>query len=114
MAMTDTPGQRGVRPAVPGLLRLGHVVAGRDRRRVLRVQLQPRLAPAAPARDARGIGTGLIFFKFSSTTGGAGSWIIDDIGFEADWYMDWKVNKNFTFSFRARTEPGEAVLQAFN
>ena len=46
-------GERGLRPAVPGLLRLGHVVAGRDRRGVLPVQLQPRLAPGPPAPDAQ-------------------------------------------------------------
>ncbi len=37
----------------PRLLRLGHLVAGRDRRRVLPVQLQPHLAPGAAAPDAQ-------------------------------------------------------------
>ena len=49
-----------------GLLRLGHVVAGRDRRRVLRLELEPDLAPAARAHASRAepIGTGLIFYDF--------------------------------------------------
>ena len=38
-----------------------------------------------------------------------------DVAFEMDAYMDWKVNKNFTFSFvGAYLNPGEAVQQAFN
>ena len=45
--------ERGFRFAAAGLLRLGHVVAGRDRRRVLPGQLQPELAPAAPPPDSQ-------------------------------------------------------------
>ena len=47
-----TAGQRSVRRTVHRLLRLGHLVAGRDRRRVFRLELEPDLAPAARARDA--------------------------------------------------------------
>ena len=37
-------GQRSIRPSAPWLLRLGHLMAGRDRRRVFPLQLQPHLA----------------------------------------------------------------------
>ena len=38
-----------------------------------------------------------------------------DLAFEVDWYMDWKINTNFTASFvAAYTDPGKAVQQAFD
>ena len=62
------------------------------------------------------IGTGLIFYKFLLDRPEAQGPEVtaDDIGFEADWYMDWSVNDNFTFSFvGAWLDPGRAVEQAF-
>jgi alginate export protein len=62
------------------------------------------------------VGTGLIFYKFLADKAvDLGPQVTDkDIAFEADWYMDWKVNKNFTFSFvAAYANPGKAVEQAF-
>jgi hypothetical protein len=47
-------GQRIIRPVAPRLLRLGHLVAGRDRRRLFPVELQPRDAPGARAPAAPG------------------------------------------------------------
>ena len=39
----------------------------------------------------------------------------DDIAFEMDWYMDWKLNQNFSVSFLgAFANPGELVAQAFD
>jgi alginate export protein len=63
------------------------------------------------------IGTGLIFYRFLLDRPEAQGPEVtsDDIGFEADWYMDWKVNDNFTFSFvGAYLNPGDAVQQAFD
>ena len=63
------------------------------------------------------IGTGLIFYKFladrpASVAPGATS---DDVAFEGDWYMDWKVNKNFTISFvGAFANPGKLVEQVYD
>jgi hypothetical protein len=37
----------------------------------------------------------------------------DKVGQELDWYMDWSVNDNFTFSFVAAVaDPGKAIEQA--
>ena len=37
------------------------------------------------------------------------------MAFELDWYLDWKVNQNFTFSFvGAYANPGLAVQQGFD
>jgi hypothetical protein len=63
------------------------------------------------------IGTGLIFYKFLLDKPAAlGPTVTSrDVAFEADWYMDWKVNKNFTFSFvGAFANPEKAVRQAFD
>jgi len=63
------------------------------------------------------IGTGLIYFNYTldqpdSYQGGVTS---NKLGQELDWYLDWRVNKWFTFSFvLARAKPGAAVKQAFN
>jgi len=62
------------------------------------------------------IGTGLIYFDYlldqpGSYQGGVAS---DKVAREINWYMDWKVNKMFTFSFvLARNNPGPAVEEAF-
>jgi hypothetical protein len=62
------------------------------------------------------IGTGLLFYKFladqpASVSPEATS---KDVAFETDWYMDWKVNKNFTFSFVAAfADPGRLVEQVY-
>lgn len=74
---------------------------------MLRLHTQPR--------DT--IETGLILFDYSldqpgSFQGGVRS---DDLGWEANWYMDWRVNARFTLSFvLARNQPGKAVEEAFN
>ncbi len=63
------------------------------------------------------VGTGLIFFKFLADKAAAyGPGVTsDDIAFEMDWYLDWKINKNFTASFvGAYNNPGELVAQAFD
>ena len=44
--------ERKFRRVVDRVLRLGHLVAGRDRRRVFRLELEPDLAPAARAHEA--------------------------------------------------------------
>jgi hypothetical protein len=61
------------------------------------------------------IGTGLIYFDYSldqpgSYQGGVSS---SKLAKEVNWYMDWSVNKMFTFSFvLARNSPGPAVDEA--
>jgi hypothetical protein len=63
------------------------------------------------------LGGGLILYKFLLDKPAAqGPGITsDDIGFEVDFYLDWKVNANFTFSFvGAYLNPGLAVQQAFD
>ena len=63
------------------------------------------------------LGTGLIFYKFLLDEPGAlGPGVTArDVAFEADWYVDWKVNENFTVSFvGAFANPGRAVQQAFD
>jgi hypothetical protein len=38
-----------------------------------------------------------------------------DVVFEVDWYMDWKVNRNFAFSFVAAfANPGKLVEQLYD
>ncbi|HJS56776.1 MAG TPA: alginate export family protein [Vicinamibacteria bacterium] len=63
------------------------------------------------------IGTGLIFFKFLADKAAAvGPEVTSrDVAFEMDWYMDWKVSENFTFSFvGAFANPGELVEQLYD
>jgi hypothetical protein len=62
------------------------------------------------------IGTGLIVYTFRLDKPQAlGPEVTaSDVAFEMDWYLDWKVNQNFTFSFvGAYANPGLAVEQAF-
>jgi hypothetical protein len=63
------------------------------------------------------IGTGLLFFDFGldqPATFGEGV-TDEDVAFEVDWYMDWKLNQNFTLSFVAAfANPGPAFEQAFD
>ena len=74
-------------------------------------QVRLHLAP----NDA--IGTGIIFYKFLADQPAAiGPQITaKDLAVEVDWYMDWKVNKNFTFSFvGAFANPGKVVQQVYD
>jgi hypothetical protein len=74
-------------------------------------QVRLHLAP----NDA--IGTGLIFYKFRADKPAAvGPEVTSkDVAVELNWYMDWKVNKNFTFSFvGAFANPGKLVEQVYN
>jgi hypothetical protein len=62
------------------------------------------------------IATGLLFYKFLADKAAAvGPGVTSkDVAFEMDWYMDWKVNENFTFSFiGAFANPGKLVEQAY-
>ena len=73
-------------------------------------QVRLHLAPS------ESVGTGLLLYKFRLDKPGAlGPQVTaDDVAFELDWYLDWKANKNFTFSFvGAFADPGWAVEQAF-
>ena len=80
-----TADERSLRRAVHRLLRLGHLVAGRDRRRVLRLELEPDLAPAARARDAerRASRTGLIFYDFQLDNPASAGVTSDDVALRA-------------------------------
>jgi Alginate export len=63
------------------------------------------------------IGTGLLFyqFKLDQPASYAPGVTDSDLAFEIDWYMDWKINKNFTASLLgAYADPGKAVQQAFD
>ena len=63
------------------------------------------------------IGTGLMFFQFKlDQPASFAPGVTDkDVAFEINWYMDWKLNKNFTASFVAAfADPGKAVQQAFD
>ena len=63
------------------------------------------------------IGTGLLFFKFNLDQPGsfAGGVTEEAVAFEANWYLDWKINANFTASVvAAYADPGAAVQQAFD
>lgn len=63
------------------------------------------------------IGTGLIYFNFSldQPASFAPGVTATNLARELDWYMDWKVNKNFTLSLvAAYGDPGKAVQQAFD
>ena len=78
------------------------MVAGRDRREyflsnsnLISHQVRLQLAPS------EAVGTGLIFYKFLADRPAAyGPEVTSrDVAVELDWYLDWKVNKNFTLSF---------------
>ena len=73
-------------------------------------QARLHLAPS----DA--VGTGLLFFKLLADEAAAfGPQVTSrDVAFEMDWYMDWKVNQNFTLSVvGAFANPGALVEQAY-
>ena len=68
-------------------------------------------------RPSEAIGTGLIFYKFLADKPAAfGPEVTSrDVAIELDWYLDWKVNKNFTVSFvGAYANPGKLVEQAYD
>src|SRR4029434_11119178 len=72
-------------------------------------QVRLHLAPT------EAIGTGLIFFKLLADEAAAfGPQVTSsDVAFEMDWYLDWKINENFTLSVvGAYANPGELVQQA--
>ena len=74
-------------------------------------QVRLHLAPS------EAIGTGLIFYKLPADQAAAfGPGVTsDDVAFEMDGYMDWKINENFTLSFvGAYANPGELVQQAYD
>ncbi len=63
------------------------------------------------------IGTGLIYFDFLADHPAtfAPGVTAKDIAREIDWYMDWKLNSNFTLSLvGAYADPGQAVKQGFD
>ncbi|HVQ31160.1 MAG TPA: alginate export family protein [Vicinamibacteria bacterium] len=63
------------------------------------------------------IGTGLIFYKLVADKASAvGPQVTSrDVAVELDWYMDFKLNKNFTASFvGAFANPGKLVEQAYD
>lgn len=63
------------------------------------------------------ISTGLIFYDFQLDIPGAlGPQVTsDEVALELDWYMDWSLNDNWTFSFVAAVaEPGDAIEQSSN
>ena len=71
----------------------------------------------ADASPSEAISTGLLFFRFTlDQPASFAPGVTDkDLAFEVDWYMDWKLNRNFTTSFiLAFADPGKAVQQAFN
>lgn len=61
------------------------------------------------------VGTGLFYKFLADKPGAVGPQVTSkDVAVEMDWYMDWKVNKNFTFSFVAAfANPGKLVEQAY-
>ena len=63
------------------------------------------------------IGTGLLFFQFTldEPASYAESVTENELAFEINWYMEWKINENFTASILAAyADPGKAVQQAFD
>jgi Alginate export len=59
------------------------------------------------------IGTGLIFYDFLFDEPASAGATSDKVGYELDWYLDWSVNDNFTFSFVAAVaDPKEAIEQS--
>ncbi len=74
-------------------------------------QLRLHLTPS------ESVGTGLLFFKFQADKAeGYGPNVTSrDIAFEMDWYLDWKLNANFSVSFLgAFANPGPLVAQAYD
>jgi hypothetical protein len=61
------------------------------------------------------ISTGLILFDFKFDNAAGAGFVSEDIVTELDWYMDWTLNDNFTFSFvAAYASPGDAVEEGFD
>jgi hypothetical protein len=63
------------------------------------------------------LGTGVIFYDFLADQPGAIGPAVTakDVAFEADWYADWKLNRNFTVSFVAAfADPGKVVRQVYD
>ena len=63
------------------------------------------------------IGTGLLLwdFRFDRPEAAGPGVTADDIAYEADWYMDWSLNSNFTLNLvAAYADPGDAARQAFD
>jgi hypothetical protein len=62
------------------------------------------------------VGTGLIFYKLLADEAASfGPEVTSrDVAFETDWYLDWKVNQNFTLSLvGAFADPGALVEQVY-
>ena len=71
----------------------------------------------AHAAPTEAIGTGLLFYTFTLDQPATFAEGVTDknLAVEVDWYMDWKLNSNFTASFVAAfANPGTAVRQAFD
>lgn len=71
----------------------------------------------AHVTPSESISTGLIFYDFNlDHPASLGPQVTSsDVAYELDWYMDWSVNDNFTFSFvAAMADPGKAIEQAVN
>ena len=102
--------QRSLRSAVPRLLRLGHLVAGRDCGRVLPVELEPEVAsdPRAPDAHRRRRRRADVLQVPLDQPEAVGPEVTDtDVAFEVDAYVDWKLNANFTLSLvGAFADPG--------
>jgi hypothetical protein len=63
------------------------------------------------------IGTCLLFFRFTldQPASFAEGVTEEDLAFEIDWYLDWKINTNFTASLLAAyADPCKAVQQGFD
>jgi hypothetical protein len=63
------------------------------------------------------VGAGVILYKFLLDKAEAfgPEFTSDDVAFEVDGYVDWKINRNFTLSVvAAYANPGEFVRQAFD
>lgn len=67
------------------------------------------------ASPSEAVSTGLIFYDFQLDIPSAlGAQVTsDEVALELDWYLDWSVNDNWTFSFVAAiAEPGDAIEQS--
>ncbi len=66
------------------------------------------------ASPSDAIGTGLFYYVFQLARPEALGITAIDVANEIDWYMDWKINTNFSASFLlAWTSPGEVVKQLY-
>ena len=65
-------------------------------------------------KPSESISTGLIFLDFTLDNIESAGVTSDDLATELDWYTDWTLNDNFTFSFvAAYATPGDAVEESF-